>query len=65
MIFWRILDSKLYSAGETDKLGFEESEGLVIPDEYLEQQEFVIMRTCHGIFHQKCYLNNHLCKDYS
>ena len=49
MIFWRILDSKLYSAGETDKLGFEESEGLVIPDEYLEQQEFVIMRTCHGI----------------
>ena len=49
MIFWRILDNKLYSIGETNKLGFEESEGLRIPDEYLEQQEFTIMRTCFGI----------------
>jgi len=49
MIFWRILDSKLYSTGEVEKLGFEDSEGLRIPDEYLEKQEFVIMRTCHGI----------------
>ncbi len=49
MIFWRILDNKVYSVGETNKLGFEESEGLRIPDEYLEQQEFVIMRTCFGM----------------
>ena len=49
MIFWRIVDNKLYSVGETDALGFEKSEGLRIPDEYLERQEFVIMRTCHGI----------------
>lgn len=49
MIFWRILDNKIYNVNETDKLGFEESEGLRIPDEYLEQQEFIVMRTCHGI----------------
>ena len=49
MIFWRILDNKVYAINETNKLGFEESDGLRIPDEYLEKQEFVIMRTCHGI----------------
>ena len=32
-----------------EKLGFEESEGLRIPDEYLEKQEFIIMRTCFGL----------------
>ena len=49
MIFWRIVDNKLYDAGEVDNLGFSESDGLRIPDEYLEEQEFVVMRTCHGI----------------
>ena len=49
MIFWRILDNKVYAVNETDKLGFEESEGLRIPDEYLQKQEFIIMRTCFGI----------------
>ena len=49
MIFWRIVNNKLYSVNEVDNLGFEESEGLRIPDEYLEKQEFVVMRTCHGI----------------
>ena len=49
MIFWRIVDNKLYSVNEVDELGFDESEGLRIPDEYLDNQEFVIMRTCHGI----------------
>jgi len=49
MIFWRLIDNKLYVVEETNKLGFEESEGLRIPDEYLEKQEFVIMRTCFGI----------------
>ena len=39
----------LTHTGETNKLGFEESEGLRIPDEYLDNQKFVIMRTCHGI----------------
>ena len=38
MIFWRILDNKLYTVEEVDKLGFEESDGLRVPDEYLEQK---------------------------
>ena len=49
MIFYRVLDNELHSAGEVDKLGFEESEGLRIPDDYLEQKEFMVMRTCHGL----------------
>ena len=49
MIFWRILDNTLYNVGEVDKLGFEESEGLRIPDEYLSNQKFVVARTAHGL----------------
>ena len=49
MIFWRIFDNKLYTTNEVDRLGFEESEGLRIPDEYLEKKEFMVMRTVHGI----------------
>ncbi len=49
MIFWRILDNVLYPVKETNELGFEESEGLRIPDEYLQQQSFTILRTAWGI----------------
>jgi len=49
MIFWRILDNQLHPVKETENLGFEESDGLRIPDEYLNNQEFVVMRTCHGL----------------
>jgi hypothetical protein len=49
MIFWRILDNKVYSVYETDVLGFSSSDPSYIPDEYLENQEFVVMRTCHGV----------------
>ena len=49
MIFWRIVDNQLYPVQETDNLGFEESEGLRIPDEYLDTREFMVMRTAHGI----------------
>ena len=48
MIFYRILNNKLYHIEETDNLGFEKSEGLFIPDEYLDGQNFMIMRTCGG-----------------
>ena len=48
MIFYRILDNRLYHIKETDNLGFEKSEGLFIPDEYLDGQNFMIMRTCAG-----------------
>jgi len=46
--FWRIFDGKVYDAGDVLKIGFEESDGLRIPDDYLDKQEFVVMRTCHG-----------------
>jgi|TARA_Y100000034_G_scaffold65097_1_gene78759 hypothetical protein len=49
VIFWRIVDNQLYPVKETDTLGFEKSEGLRIPDEYLDKQEFMVMRTAHGI----------------
>ena len=49
MIFWRVLDNNLYTVGEVDRLGFEESEGLRVPDEYIEQREFTVMRTAHGV----------------
>ena len=39
MIFWRVVDNKLYSVGEVNRLGFEESEGLRVPDEYLDKQD--------------------------
>jgi hypothetical protein len=49
VIFWRIVDNQLHPVQETDNLGFDESEGLRIPDEYLDKQEFMVMRTAHGI----------------
>ena len=49
MIFWRIIDNQVHPVEETDTLGFEKSEGLGIPDEYLDTQKFMVMRTAHGI----------------
>ena len=49
MIFWRIVDNEIYIVKETEQLGFEKSEGLRIPDEYLDKQEFMVLRTAHGI----------------
>jgi hypothetical protein len=49
VIFWRIVDNQLHPVKEIEYLGFEKSEGLRIPDNYLDKQEFMVMRTCHGI----------------
>jgi hypothetical protein len=49
MIFWRVLDNRLYNVGEVNRLGFEESEGLRIPDEYLDQLQFMVMRGAQGL----------------
>jgi len=49
LIFQRIVDNKLYSVKETDTLGFEKSEGLRIPDEYLDVQRFMVMKAASGI----------------
>jgi len=48
-IFFRINNNKLSVAGNTPRLGFSNNNASYIPDEYLQQQEFVVMRTCHGI----------------
>ena len=49
MLFNRIFDNKLHVVGEVDNLGFDNSEGLRIPDKYLENKEFVICRGAQGI----------------
>tara|TARA_R100001377_G_scaffold70740_1_gene46253 strand:- start:703 stop:2499 length:1797 start_codon:yes stop_codon:yes gene_type:complete len=49
MLFYRILNNQLHPVEEVNSLGFEEADGLRIPDEYLDTQEFVILRTAHGI----------------
>jgi hypothetical protein len=49
VIFYRVLDNVLYHVKETKNLGFEKSEGYRIPDEYLENQKFTVMRTANGI----------------
>ena len=49
MIVWRIIDNKLHAIKDTENLGFEESEGLRIPDEYLKQKKFMILRASDGI----------------
>ena len=49
MIFWRIVDNKFYEVDDVNKLGFEQSDGLRIPDDYLENQKFMILRTAWGV----------------
>ena len=48
-MFWRILDNKVYAVNEMGRLGFSESDGLRISDEYLNEQNFIVMRSCHGL----------------
>lgn len=49
MHFFRINNNKLSSAGETELVGFDKTNPMYIPDEYLNSHEFLVMRTCHGI----------------
>ena len=48
-LFFRITNNRLTPAGDTPRLGFNKTHPSYIPDDYLKQQEFVVMRTCHGI----------------
>ena len=48
-LFLRISNNKITVAGNTPRLGFSKNDPSYIPDEYLNQQEFMVMRTCHGI----------------
>ena len=49
MIFWRTYNNNIYPTQEVDKLGFSIDDPSYIPDEYLKQENFVILRTCHGL----------------
>tara|TARA_Y100000593_G_scaffold93479_1_gene188461 strand:- start:2213 stop:3124 length:912 start_codon:yes stop_codon:yes gene_type:complete len=46
--FFRILGDKLYGI-QRETLGFDISEPSYITDRYLDNQEFLVMRTCHGL----------------
>tara|TARA_Y100000593_G_C4283742_1_gene324194 strand:- start:614 stop:1543 length:930 start_codon:yes stop_codon:yes gene_type:complete len=46
--FFRILGDKLYGI-QREYLGFDISDPSYIIDRYLDNQEFLVMRTCHGI----------------
>ena len=49
MIFWRIYNNNLYSIKNTEDLGFNIKDPSFIPDEYLQNQKFVVLRTAFGI----------------
>ena len=49
MLFWRVYNNQLYDVDVVDRLGFSVSDPSYIPDEYLEKQEFVILRTAQGL----------------
>jgi len=49
MQFWRTYNNKVYTIQEVSTLGFPLDDPSYIPDEYLEEQNFVILRTCFGV----------------
>lgn len=49
MIFWRTYNNKVYPVQEVSQLGFPENNASYIPDEYLNEESFVILRTCFGV----------------
>ncbi len=49
MVFWRVYNNELYDVEAVDRLGFDISDPSYVPDEYLEKQEFVVLRTAHGL----------------
>ena len=49
MIFWRTYNNEVYNVGEVSRLGFSLDDPSFIPDEYLSEKNFVILRTCFGV----------------
>ena len=48
-IFYRIYDNTIRHAFETDKLGFDVNDPSYIPDEYLANKKFIVLRTCNSL----------------
>ena len=46
--FFRIVEDKLFGIPQ-ENLGFNVNNPLFIPDDYLNNQKFLVMRTCHGL----------------
>jgi hypothetical protein len=46
--FFRIVEDKLFGI-QQENLGFNVNNPLFIPDDYLNNQKFLVMRTCHGL----------------
>ena len=51
MIFWRTYNNEVYPLHQvkSGEMGFPINDPSFIPDEYLEKQDFIIMRTCFGL----------------
>ena len=49
MIFWRTYNNKVHPVSQVTRLGFPIDDPSYIPDEYLDAQNFVILRTCFGL----------------
>ena len=49
MLFWRTYNSQLHTIDNVSSLGFSIEDPSYIPDEYLRQEDFIILRTCHGL----------------
>ena len=49
MIFYRIFNNTIYQVQDKNNIGFPATDASYIPDSYLKDEEFVIMRTAHGI----------------
>lgn len=49
MVFWRTFGNAIHPVKYVDSLGFSVEDPSYIPDFYLEDQEFIILRTCMGV----------------
>lgn len=49
MVFWRIIENRLFAISNVNKLGFDIKDGYYIPDEYIQTRDFSILRTCFGV----------------
>ena len=47
--FFRLYNGNIHNLGEVPKLGWPINDPYFIPDEYIEQGEFTIMRLCNGL----------------
>jgi hypothetical protein len=48
-IFWRTYNNTVYNVSEVDVLGFSNTDPSYIPDDYLTNKQFIILRTAFGV----------------